>query len=267
MIFRVRIAIFDQIQWNFASFGALMFLGCIGLSQAQRERVFLSILAALAFIITNLLNYKLSWDIVKFGTVAFIVLGIGTGIALSNLAGGTERSGRRLLLGTLIVIVGAQGILYPYLLLFASYNPNGRAPFSMQMIRPYFSEMYPVSRDDALAVSFLRTHMGRSDIVYRAEEKSEPYAIWGGLPTQASVYAENGTNDIYGLGEVKFAARKNLSDISEDWLERLAAEHVTWIVANSKDAAVNAALELATREARSRAGRAIWEYSSVFNSR
>jgi hypothetical protein len=85
--------------------------------------------------------------------------------------------------------------------------------------------------------------MGPSEIVYRAEEKSEPYAIWGGVPTQASVYAENGNDDVYGLGPEKFAARKELRSISGDWFDRLLAEHVTWVVADADDIAITTALE------------------------
>jgi hypothetical protein len=111
------------------------------------------------------------------------------------------------------------------------------------MIRPYFSQAYPVDADDARAVSFLRTHVGPSEIVYRAEEKSEPYAIWGGLPTQASVYAENGkADDAYGLGEEKLAARRDLARVSETWLDRLSAAHVVWIVADPDDPAIEAVL-------------------------
>src|SRR5260370_3031498 len=135
--------------------------------------------------------------------------------------------------------MAGQGVLYPFILLFGSYNPEGRLAFSMQMISPYFSHSYPVNRDDAQAVSFLRSHMGPSEIVYRAEEKSEPYAIWGGVPTQASVYAENGNDDVYGLGPEKFAGRKELRSISEDWFDRLLAEHVTWVVADADGMAIN----------------------------
>jgi len=200
-------------------------------------------LAVLAFTIVNLLSYKYSWDIVKFATVGFIALAIGAGIALSDLAGWNARRGRRLIYGVLIIALGGQGVLYPFLLLFASYNPEGRSPFSMQMIRPYLSRSYLVNPDDARAVSFLRAHMGPSEIVYRAEEKSEPYAIWGGLPTQASLYSENGTDDVYGLGEERLARRKNLAVISEDWLDRLLAEHVGWVVTDPADVAINSVLD------------------------
>ena len=117
----------------------------------------------------------------------------------------------------------------------------------MQMIRPYYSLGYPVNHDDAQAVNYLRTHIGPAEIVYRAEAKSEPYAIWGGLPTQASVYAPSGDDDVYGLGRETLAARRDLDRVSGDWLDRLATQHVTWVVTDAADATVNTALDEAGR--------------------
>jgi hypothetical protein len=236
-------AVLGQLQWNLASFGTLLILGVVGLLRARRESFFLAILTALTLVIVNLLRYKFSWDIVKFATVGFIALAIGAGVALSDLAGWAHTLGRRLIYGVLIVTLAGQGLLYPFVLLVASYNPDSRLAFSMQMIRPYFSHSYPVNRDDAQAVSFLRSHMGPAEIVYRTEEKSEPYAIWGGVPTQASVYAENGNDDVYGLGPKKLAARRELRSISGDWFDRLLAERVTWVVADADDITITTALE------------------------
>jgi hypothetical protein len=44
------------------------------------------------------------------------------------------------------------------------------------------------------------------------------------------------------LGEAKLAARRDLFRISPDWLDRLTAEHVTWVVADSDDIATQAVL-------------------------
>jgi hypothetical protein len=119
------------------------------------------------------------------------------------------------------------------------------------MIRPYFSIAYPVDPDNARAISFLRTHMSASEIVYRTIEKSEPYAIWGGLPTQASVYpADTGNNDSYGLGEQKFAAKAQLAAITGNWLDRLTAEHISWVVTDPDNVEINAILQRAESKAR-----------------
>ena len=150
----------------------------------------------------------------------------------------------------LVVALVGQGLPYPFIMLW-DYHPESTEPFSHQMIRPYLSTTYPVDTDNARAVSFLRSHMRSSDIVYRSEERCEPYAIWGGLPTQASVYTEDGNDDAYGLGEKKLTDRKNLATISNDWFDRLAAQHITWLVTDADDSRLNITLETPEGQRRS----------------
>jgi hypothetical protein len=207
-------------------------------------------LVALPLVIVNMLRYQYTWDIVKFGTVGFIALAIGAGVALSDLWGWADNRSRKTVCTLLIVSLLWQGFLYPFGQLTA-YDPESRPRFSVQIIRPYFSTMYPVDPDNSSAVSFLRAHMRASEIVYRTIEKSEPYAIWGGLPTQASVYpADSGNNDSYGLGEEKFVARVQLAAVTENWLDRLTAEHISWVVTDSDDVEINAILERGENKSR-----------------
>jgi hypothetical protein len=240
-------AVLGQAQWNVASFGAVLILGIVGLLRSKRDKMFLLILAALTLVITNLLEYKHTWDIAKFGVVSFIALAIGAGIVLSDLrAWATTNRIRTMIFDLFVVAVVAQGAPYPFIMLWA-YDPGPRPPPSnqtiSQMIRPYFSLAYPVDPDNAAAVSFLRTHLLPSEIVYRSVPKVEPYAIWGGLPTQISMYpADTGGDDAYGLGQGKFSVRTNLDRISHNWLKRLSAEHIAWLATDDDDAAINALL-------------------------
>jgi hypothetical protein len=237
-------SVIGQVQWNLASFGALLLFGIAGLLRAKNQRVFLIILVILTFVVVNSLRYKYNWNIVKFGSVSFVVLAIGSGIVLSHLAAAPRTMGRRIIFGLSALALVGQGAPFPVFILWA-YDSNGlRSPFSIQMIRPYFSTAYPVNSDNARAVSFLRTHMGPSEILYVTPEAAEPYATWGGLPTEVSAYpADSGDNDEYGLGKGKFAARKDLSSISETWFDRLAAEHITWIATDIENDAINAVLD------------------------
>lgn len=237
-------AIVGQLGWILASFGVLPIFGAVGLLRAKNEKIFLIVLTVLTFVIANTLRYKYSWDIVKFSGVTFIAFAIGSGIVLSEMAASPRTVGRRLVFGLSALAVVGQGAPFPVLVL-AGYDPAGHNfPISIQMIRPYFSTAYPVNSDDARAVSFLRTHMGPSEILYVPPHMAEPYVVWGGLPTQLTVYpAEGGDDDEYGLGREKFAARKALSKISDNWFDRLLAEHVTWVATDAEDKALNIILD------------------------
>jgi hypothetical protein len=238
-------AVIGQIQWNFASFGLLLVLGAIGLLYASNEKAFLIILTGIGLIISNLMVYEYSWDIVKFGTVSFISLAIGAGISLYHLYKWAKNFPRRVIFVALVIALAGEGATYPIIMLSA-YDPAARTPFSAQMIRPYLSRGYPGDPDDARAVSFLRTHMGPSEIAYRAAAKFEPYAVWGGLATAQpwDMYAsDRRDDDMYGLGKEKFVARKNLDRVSKNWLDRLAVENVTWVVTDFVDTEINSILE------------------------
>jgi hypothetical protein len=243
-------ALLGQLQWNVASFGALLVLGIFGLRRASHGRMFLIMLAAGALVIVNTLRYEYTWDIVKFGTVGFIALAIGAGIALSDLATWADNRRRKLVYALIVIALVGRGVAYPFTALSA-YDPDVRQALSIQMIRPYLSTAYPVTNDDAQAVSFLRAHMAPGELVYRNEAKSEPYAVWGGLPTQASIHpVDSGDNDQYGLGHEFYAARLELVSVSETWLDRLSGAHFGWIVTDPDEAAINTILD--RLEARSR---------------
>jgi hypothetical protein len=61
-------AVLGQIQWDLASFGALLILGSVGLFRVRCDKAFLTMLVALPLVIVNMLRYQYTWDIVKFGT-------------------------------------------------------------------------------------------------------------------------------------------------------------------------------------------------------
>jgi hypothetical protein len=199
--------------------------------------MFLVALAAFPFFILHIIEYRYSWDIVKFGTVTGVSLAIGAGIILSQLWGWAHSPARKSAFALVVAILAGQGIIFPILAVLLYKDTHF-------MIMPYFSRGYPIDQDNANAISFLRTHMGPSDIVFRRDEKSKPYATWGGLPTQNSVYpAQTGDDDTYGLGRAKFLAREDLSRVSASWLDRLSAEHIGWLVTDLKDTTINNILE------------------------
>jgi hypothetical protein len=199
-----------QLQWNLASFGVLLILGPVGLLRVRHDRILLTLLAMFYLVTVNLLRYRYPSDILKFSVVSSVVLAIAGGVVLSDFRAWTHLLAGKLLYLVIIGALVSQGVRFPFIVLFA-YNPEGRDSFSNQMIRPYFSDAYPVDGDDARAVSFLRTHMGLSGIVFRAEKRAEPYAVWAGLPTQASWHinaAETGENDVLRARRRKIRGEK-----------------------------------------------------------
>jgi len=225
-------------------FGLLIIPGIVGLWRARHAKLLLGVLAAIGLAVFTLFQYKYTEDIFKFPILASIALTIGVGVFLSDAWSWSNTIARKAVSVALAAMLLWKGIAF-YLLLPIINPPEARSPFSVQMISPYFSTAYPVDADEARAVTYLRRNMGPTEILYRGPEKSEPYAIWGGIPTQASMFpAAHGTeNDVYGLGAEKFTSRRNLEDISQSWFDRLAAAHVTWIAADGEDAAINALLD------------------------
>ena len=165
-------SVFGQAEWNLVNFG-LLFLGVFGLFRARNDRLFLFLLATIGFMITNVLVDRYNWDIVKFAVVSSLVLGIGAGVMLSDLEVWADTWLRKVIRGVLAIALLWQGVYYAFFFLLA-YSPGIRQPFSVQMIRPYFSGLYPVDRDNAAAASFLRTRMEPSELVYRAIKRQNP---------------------------------------------------------------------------------------------
>lgn len=228
-----------QGQWNLASFGALLLLGIPGMFRVRNDRFFLAALAAVAFLILNVLRYKYSWDIAKFATVGAISLAISSGVLLSDIWQNARTHLQKFMFFILISVSLAQGLVWPIaIVIFPVYRPV--------LIYPYFSLSFPIGLDEADAVQFLRRRMENTDILFATEDRFVPYAIWAGLSTQNNLYAAPGTNnDSHGLGVDKLQRRRSLSIVTSNWLERLSSEGITWIVAGPDDLKINEFLDRA----------------------
>jgi len=227
--------------WNISSFGVIPILGFLGFIHLSRERLFLGALTAIGLAVSNLLEYQFTWDIVKFATVASIALAMASGVALAQFWERARSPVQKLGFGIVVAAFALQGGAYPILapVLYSVHQ---------QIITPYFSLSFPLAPDEARAIAYLRTHMGPFDMVYRNDSKFRPYAVFAGLPHPGNYFpAQNGANDQYGLGEKKLLKRIDLNRISEDWVARLSAEHIRWIVSDSEETEINIVLEGAER--------------------
>jgi hypothetical protein len=234
-------AVVKQLLWNVESFGPVLLLGLVGLAFVKQKQLFLATLAVIGLGIANLLRYKYTWDIAKFGSVSFIALALASGVALVEMRKRAGTVPRKLGFVAVVLVLVSQGIAFPLVNMRITSYSQGAA----NSIRPYFSLTFPIDRDEAAAVSYLRTHMDRSDIVFRNKSESWPYAVVGGLPYFLSFSSDSGRNDQYGLGEDIFFARADLQRISDDWVTRLSREHVNWIVSDTGETELNAVLDRA----------------------
>jgi hypothetical protein len=228
-----------QLLANFESFGIQLLLGPFGLAFVKRKRLFLATLAGIGIAIMNLFRYKFTWDIVKFGTVSFFVLALASGVGLAEFRRRALTVPRKLGFIALLMALAGQGMAFPLVATLVL----------TRSIRPYFTLTFPIDPDEAAAVSYLRTHMGPSDIVFRNRPKHWPYAVLGGLPYFLCFYcSEDQRDDPYGLGEELYRARIDLKRISEDWVTRLSRQNVNWIVSDASETQLNAVLDSAVRE-------------------
>ena len=106
-------AVLMQAQWDLATFGALLILGTIGLLRAKRDRMFLVALAAFPFFILHVIQYRYTWDIVKFATVTAVSLAIGAGITLSQLWDWAQSRVRKSAFALVVMILAGQSVIYP----------------------------------------------------------------------------------------------------------------------------------------------------------
>jgi len=223
------------VSWNLEFFGIVLVLGAIGLFHSRHQRMYLSTTTVVGVVTCNVLQYNFTDDISKFATVSFIPLAIGVGILLSDLRQWANTNIRKAIHALLVLFLLFKGVVFHFYVLFL-YDPTSRPPVSLGIIMPYFSAAYPLDLKEAQVISFLRNNMAPSEVVFRGGEKWVPYNMWGGLPTQASVFpAQTGDNDQFGLGEEKFAARKNLANVSDTWFNRILTEHVSWVVTDPND--------------------------------
>jgi hypothetical protein len=234
-----------QLHWNIASLGLLSVLGMLGLLCVRKERLFLSILAATGIVVVNLFRYQYTWDIVKFGTVSFIALAMTAGVVLAVLWDQARTRLRIFGFAAIIVPLTAQGLSFPVLAALV-YQTDPK----LAMIRPYFSRSFPIDGDEAATVSYLRTRMAPFDLMFRTRSKAEPYAVFGGLPYSLGYPLTDVSNDTYGLGGSKFFARHDLERISGDWVERLSAQNIRWVVSDSTETELNRVLDEAVGDGR-----------------
>ncbi|MCC6217005.1 MAG: hypothetical protein IT376_19250 [Polyangiaceae bacterium] len=210
-----------SLRWLAHSFGALPLLGAIGLAGARRARAALGVLVGGSLTVLVSVRYSESWDIVKFATVAQLVLGAGAGalagrVALSRPAG--AGLGRRALAGGVLLLVTiAAG---------AAFHVAIAADLDGALEGDHLE---PVPGDDACAIAVLAPRAGRDELVYRSRGSSLAYAqaglgsAWPDYPTRQ-----------FGIPQAMINARTKLLESLSPDLAAWRAHGIRWWVVRSE---------------------------------
>ena len=186
----------SNLEWHLRSFGLLLPLGLAGLFLLRRERLLFALLLSGSLLVLNTVRYAYSADIVKFGTLAAITLGVLSAAAIARVLSGRPGLWRLLVAGALIVPASAGGVLFPLTYALDLYEIP-------KAYREGPEELFPV---DVAAVVWLRGHARAGEMVYRSGRASHGYAQWGGLPQPEVSW----TTKAFALPEGRIAAREQL---------------------------------------------------------
>ena len=233
-----------NVRWHLASFGLLLPLGIMGLFSRARGRLVLAVLVLGSLLVLNSVRYKFSWDVAKFGTVAAIALSVLGGAALARLWSAPRALPARALCLALLAAAIAPGLCHPLIFgLDLAGIPAGNFPRSAE----------PLSGPDVEAMTWLRTRVRPTDVVYRSIPASYGYAPWGGLPQP---WIEGQTAS-FGFSPARLSRRRRLLTELPLQPERWLAEGIRWLVLDARDRRQNEIAERWIREGKARMAREI----------
>jgi hypothetical protein len=214
-----------SLNWTLRSYGFLLPLGVAGLFLLRRERPMLALLAAGSFVVPNVVHYKLTADIVKFATVAQLVLSIAASavvVRLLQLSPARPRAWRAAsaaLAAALLALGTAFG-----------FGFHAALWLNLKPIKPNL-EMRPekLAPPDLAVLRYLRRHVGAEEIVYRRQNASLAYNQWGGLAMPWL------GEEMFGFGEEPRAARKKLLASLPAEIGAYTGQNIRWFVLDASD--------------------------------
>ena len=220
-----------SIRWNWESFGVLALLGIVGLALLPRERLLFGILACGSAIVLNLFKYTRTWDIVKFGNVLALCLGVGAGGLVYRVLRKHSATWVRALVlaGAMLAVWGGLAFLAAFAAKVRGIPPGG-----------YPRKVEKPSPQDARAIEWLRLHASPEQLVYRQGPAGLGYALWGGLPPAAFGWT---TARQFGFGEQRLLEREYLQTVLPDAPGQFRHQHVDWFVTDQSNAALEELME------------------------
>ena len=224
--------LFSNIQWHIGSFGLLLPLGLIGLFWLRRLHKVIIFLIAGSLLVINIFEYRYSFDIIKFSTVAQIILAITSAGVLAKLWDQKIFLARAL--SILLILIGTYvGFA------FHGYLWAGKADW-------YFPAVWrtplqnQVTIDEGKAITWLRHNITAGDgVICPSTALAESCSIFGGFPQLWLHYfaAHHGYNvdlitnrrklienkpvdcDAYANANIRWAI---VSNTHSEWLDILA---------------------------------------------
>lgn len=216
------------MEWHWRTYGTILPLGLVGLLFLGAERLVFALLIVGCLVVSNTVQYKLTWDIVKFATEAELLLSICAGavvarlLQLRRLAPVPARRGMVALAALLLIVPVTTGVgFHVAIWLKLSIKPN------LEMVP---GELGPA---DVKVMSYLRRHAGPEELVYRRYDVSMAYNQWGGLNVPWLLSIDNN-----GFGPEHREPRQKLMAAPTPSLAAYVAQGITWFVLEESDAAL-----------------------------
>ena len=212
------------LEWHARSYGLLLPLGIVGLHFLRRERLMIALLALGALAVPNLFRYRLSWDIVKFATIAELSFGLAASALIAHFLttpwmGWAQGLAARSTAAVLAFACIAAGIAF-HAVLWLDMTPIRRSLLS----RPR-----EATESEIIARSYLRRHAGATELVYSRQSTSASY-FQVGLNTPWLLEKEG-----FGFGpELTEPRRRLLRSLPRD-LASYTQEGIRWFVIEKSD--------------------------------
>lgn len=210
-----------DLRWTLQTFGLLLPLGLWGLRERREHRVLLGALLFGGLACVLGLRYRHSPDMAKFATVAALSLGLLGAHALGALLAAARPRWQRLAAAGLLTAALVPGVAFPAAFALGLRGiPEGIFPRAAP----------PPTPDDAQAITWLRAHVQRGELVYVSPESTFQYAIWGGLP---QVWIDQMVSR-FGFAKEVIAARQHLTETLPGDPAAWVAADVRWFVDDGK---------------------------------
>jgi hypothetical protein len=229
----------ETLRWNAQTFGVLVPIALLGFLAMRRDRLVFALLSFGSVAVVNAVRYEGSDDILKFATLATLMLAIPAAASLAawlpQPAGAPKVSAWNTAAAlALVAHLCLSGFVF---VLFATATPSRLADFLR------LAPMEPTPAE-ARAIDWLRARVRPGELVYRNAARTYAFAQWGGLPQPWIQW----TAAAFGFPPDRIAARQRLLQDAPAAPETYAAEGFRFFV-----------LDLAaTEDERLRAAAARW---------